>query len=191
MEGKPKKFAILLILIGPILIFLGSCLLWFFFAGTGQYYWGTAEVSGWVSLIGTGTLDRTSARVTMWSSPTYWSTDGSDFWYGYLSVVGLIAVSASVLVFLKADRSKTSMLLTLIGCSMVVSAWLMAIVYYKPHIFVIKGQIDAIPGVDVARLYAAQATVNNGLGPWLSLIGSILSMITTYFFVHLKIRKKE
>ena len=190
MEGKPKKFAILLtLLVGPILVFLGICLPWFFFAGTAQYYWGMAEVSGRVSLIGTGTLDRTRAQVTMWSSPN-WSTAESDFWYGYLSVGGLVVVLASVIVFLKTNRPRTSMLLALIGSSLNVLAWLMAVVYYEPYIFVIKGQIDAIPGVDGARLYATQAAVNNGLGPWLSLIGSILFMITTYFFVHLKIRKK-
>lgn len=185
MEDRPKRLVTLLVtFLGPLLTFLGICLPWFYFVGTAQYYWGTVEVSGWVSLLGTGMVDGSDAKVTMWSSQTYWSTTGSDFWFGYLSIAGLILTSASTIVFLKADKPKTSITLTLIGCLMVVSASLIALLYYKPYIFIIEGQIkDVVPSGYVSRLYATQAIVNNGFGPWLSFIGSIVSVITCSFAI--------
>ncbi|MEM3726102.1 MAG: hypothetical protein QXK98_04470 [Candidatus Bathyarchaeia archaeon] len=129
-------------------------------------------------------VDGSDAKVTMWSSQTYWSTAGSDFWFGYLSIAGLILTSASTMVFLKADKPKTSITLTLIGCLMVISASLIAILYYKPYIFIIEGQIkDIVPSGYVSRLYATQAIVNNGFGSWLSFIGGIVSVITCSFVV--------
>lgn len=190
MEEKSKKIATVLTLLGPILIFLSLCFPWFVFAGTAEYRWGTVEVSGSVSAIGKGTLDGGGAQVTMWSSTTHWSSAGSDFWFGYLSVVGLILVSASVLVFMKTDRMKASMLLALIGGSMAVSASLIAMMHYEPHTFVIFGQIYDIPTVNTALLYETQATVKNGLGSWLSLIGGLLSIISMIPVYHLKTRKK-
>jgi len=187
MEEKHRKIAMLLALpLGPILIFLSLFFSWYLFVGTAEYYWGTVEVSGWVSMIGVGTLDRTSARVTMWSSPTYWSTAGSDFWLGYLNIVGLILMSTSLLIFIKTDKPKMSIPLALLGYAIAVSASLIAIVYYEPYIFVILGQIDDLP-IDAARLYATKAIVNIGLGPWLSLIGSILYVISIVSFHRLKI----
>ena len=177
MKEKSKRIAVLTSLLGPILIFLSLCFPWVFFEGTAQYPWEkTVEVSGWISAVGVGSLDKSNAEVTMWSSPTYWSSAGSDFWFGYLTIVGLILVSAFVLVFMKTDRLKISMLLALTGLT-VISASLIATIYYQPQIFVIQGQIYDIP-VGAALLYATQATVNKGLSPWLSLIGGLIPLLT-------------
>jgi len=185
MKGRLRKIVLLTLPIGPVLIFLGICFPWFFFAGTAQYRWGTIEVSGWVSAVGIGELDGAGAEVTMWSSPTQWSSAESDFWYGYLDIAALVLVVASVLVLMKAD-TRISMLLALVVFLMVFSAFLMATVYYEPYIFVITGQIDAIPGVYAARLYSTQATVTSGSGLWLSFIGGILSMISIFSNGHLR-----
>jgi len=163
--------------LGDLLIFLGVWLPWFFFAGAAEYYWGRVEVSGWISAIGIGGLERTSAKVTMWSTPTYWSTSGSDFWFGYLTILGLILIVTSIVFFIKKDRPRVSMLLVLMGSSIVISASLIAIMYYKPCIFVIYGQIDAL-SANAARLYASQATVNISSGAWLPIIGSVISVVS-------------
>lgn len=176
-------------ILGAILILLSIFFPWFYFAGTAEYYWGkSVEVSGQISAIGIGTLDRTSAKVTMWSS-SYWSTVNSDFWFGYLSVVGLILVSASILVFMKTYKAKISMPLVLIGGSIVVLASLIAMTtYYKPYIFNIFGQIDDLQ-IQSARLYATQATVNVAVGPWLSLVGGLIPIISMASAYYHKIRK--
>jgi len=164
-------------IVGAILILLSMYFPWFYFTGTAEYYGGSVEVSGQIWDFGVGTLDETNARVTMWSSSTYWSTAKSDFWFGYLSVVGLILVSASILVFMKTFKPKISTLLALIGGPMAVLAILIPMIYYKPYVFIIFGQIDTLP-IDGARLYATQAIVRIGLGPWLSFIGGFIATIS-------------
>jgi len=194
MEEKLKKIVILLaLLMGPVLIFLSICLPWFVFAGTAEHARGTVEVSGSVSVFGSGAID-TNTHVTMWSSSRHWSSDGSDFWFGNLIIAGLIAIFVSVLFFMKKEPSKIFILLNLIvlvvGCLMVASASLIAILYYKPRIFVIFGQIDNLPSIDIALLYASQATISNGLGPFLSLFGSFLSITSAVPICYMKTRRR-
>jgi len=190
MRISLKTIVKLLMLPGPALFFLSLCFPWFVFFGTAEYYWGTVEVSGWVSAMGEGALDRTGASVTMWSSTTHWTSAESDFWFGYLIVSGIILVSASVLAFMKTNKIKISVLLALVGCSLAVSTFVIAMIYYRPQIFIIHGQIDDIPMVDAARLYATQATVEIGLGPWLSLIGASLSSTSVILAYYLKTRAR-
>ena len=174
MEEKRKKAAVVLALLGFILIVLSLSFPWFIFSGMAEHARGTVEVSGSVSAFGSGTIT-SGARVKMWSSATQWTRAGSDFWYGYLNVAGLILVSASVLFLFLLKKTKISSLLTFMGCALAASASLMGILYYKPQIFVISGFIyGAPPGIDTGLLYATQAVVKTGLGPWLSLFGALL-----------------
>jgi len=181
-------------ILGAILILLSISFPWFYFAGTAEYYWGSVEVSGQVYAVGIGKLDRNAAKVTMWSS-SYWSTVHSDFWFGYLSVVGLILISTSILVFMKTYKPRISMLLALLGGSMAVLATVIATTYYKPYIFNITGSIYVSEYLSIqdARLYAEQAIVSIGLGTWLSLIGGLISIISMALAYYRKrtIRKKE
>jgi hypothetical protein len=187
-EKNPTKIAILLLaFLALILIFLSTCFPWFVFAGTAEYFSGTVEVSGSVSEIGVGTLDRTGASVTVWSSPTYWSSAGSDFWFGYLTVVGLILVSLHMLFLIKKDGSKISALLASIGGLMALSASLITLLYYNPQVLVIHGYIaPEIGGINAALLYVTRATLKNGVGLWLSLAGGILSIISAGLTYHFK-----
>lgn len=166
-------------IVGAILIFSSICLPWFYFNGIAEYHWGTVEVSGHTSAVGIGRLDRSSAEVTMWSTSTYWSSATSDFWYGYLSFAGLFLVAASVIVFMKTYKTKISTLLTLIGGPVAVLTGVIAITCYKPALFIITGSIYISEHLSTqdARLYAEQATVTSGPGPWLSIIGGLVAII--------------
>jgi len=177
-------------IVGTILIFSSICLPWFYFTGTAGYYWGTVEVSGHISAVGIGRLDRSSAEVTMWSTTTHWSTRGSDFWYGYLSLVGLILVAASVIVFMKTYKPKIPTMLALIGGPMAVLAGVIATTFYKPAVFIITGQIYVSEYLSTqnARLYAEKATLIFGLGPWLSIIGGLIAAISMVSALFYKIR---
>lgn len=183
MEHRFLKIGtFLLILLGLILVLVSLFLPWFIFAGTAEHALGTVWVSGNVSAFGIGATS-TGTHVTMWSS-TQWSAAGSDFWFGYLSVAGVLLISTSALLafyrFAKKEKQKISESLVLVavstvGCLLVASTSLIAILYYKPRIFVIFGQIyGAPPIIDSALLYASRATVKIGIGPWLSIIGAFL-----------------
>lgn len=177
-------------IVGAILVFSSVCLPWFYFTGVAEYYWGTVDVSGRISAVGIGGLDKSSAEVTMWSSSTYWSSAKSDFWYGYLSLVGLFVVVASVIVFMKTYKVKISTLLALTGGSMAVLAGVIATICYKPALFIITGQIyiSEYLSTQDAWLYAEQATVTFGLGAWLSIIGgliAIISMVSAFYKIRI------
>jgi hypothetical protein len=168
-------------IVGAVLIFSSMCLPWFYFTGIAEYFWGTVEVSGHISAIGIGKLDRNGATVSMWSTSTYWSSAESDFWYGYLSLAGLFLVAASVIIFMKTYKTKISTLLAPIGGSIAVLAGVIATTCYKPALFIITGSIyiSEYLSTQNARLYAEQATVISGLGPWLSIIGGLIPIIST------------
>lgn len=173
-------------IVGAILVFSSVCLPWFYFTGVAEYHWGTTDVSGRISAIGIGELDKSSAKVTMWSSSTHWSSAESDFWYGYLSLVGLFAVVASVIVFMKTYKVRISTSLALTGGSMAVLAGVIATIHYKPALFIITGSIYISEHLSIqdAWLYAEQATVTFGLGAWLSIIGgliAIISMVSAFY----------
>jgi len=177
-------------IVGAILILLSIYLPWFFFTGVAEYYWGTVEVSGHISAVGIGRLDRSSAEVTMWSTTTHWSSAGSDFWYGYLSLVGLILVAVSVIVFMKTYKPKIPTMLALVGGPMAVLAGVIATTCYKPALFIITGSIyiSEYLSTQDARLYAEQATVIFGLGPWLSIIGGLIatiSMVSAFYKIQI------
>ncbi len=177
-------------IVGVILIFSSTCFPWFYFTGVAEYFWGSAEVSGQVSAIGIGRLDRSSAEVTMWSTSTHWSSAESDFWYGYLSLAGLILVAISVMVFMKTYKTNISTLLALIGGPMAVLAGVTATTYYKPALFIISGPIyiSEYLSTQDAWLYAKQATVISGLGPWISIIGGLIPIISMISALLYKIR---
>ena len=187
-EEKPKKIAILLLaFLALILIFLSICFPWFVFAGTAEYSSGTIEVSGFVSGIGVGTLDRAGASVTLWSSLNYWNSAGSDFWFGYLTIGGLILVSLYMLFLIKKNGSKISVLLASIGGLMALSASLITLLYYNPQVLVIYGYIaPEIGGINAALLNVKRATMKYGVGLWLSLAGGILAIINATLTYHFK-----
>jgi hypothetical protein len=150
---------------------------WFTFSGIAEHAQGTVQVSGEVSAFGSGKLYAGGAKVTMWSSTKHWDSGSSDFLWGYLIVTGLTLVLISALFFLITKRPKISMLLTLIGCALLVAASTISFVYYKPHTFVVTGYIYGAEGVDIALLYTGHAVVEKGLGFLLPPVGAFLSLI--------------
>jgi uncharacterized membrane protein YidH (DUF202 family) len=180
--------ALLLIVLGDVLIIASLYLHWFTFAGTADYDYGYGHVwvSGSVSAFGMA-ANSSMTQITMWSSSTVWSTAGSDFWFGYLIVAGILLISASALLafyrFIRKEKQKifeVSLLAVVItaGCLLAASASLITMLYYKPYVFVISGQIYGVPPpFDVVLLYASEATVKVGIGPWISLLGALMCII--------------
>ncbi|MEM2130422.1 MAG: hypothetical protein QXZ70_07485 [Candidatus Bathyarchaeia archaeon] len=133
-------------------------------------------MSGNVYGFGFGALDRTNAQVTIWSGE-YWSTVGSDFWFGWLSIAGGFLVLASTVGFVKSKRRFVPILFVLFGGILSILALVMAVICYRPQTFVINGQIDDYP-IDIGILRVADANITIGIGPWLSLAGGILSVVS-------------
>jgi hypothetical protein len=177
-----------LTLLGDILIFLSLYLPWFTFSGMAEHVWGTVEVSGWVGVFGFGRLYAGGAKVTMWSSTNYWHSGATDFWFGYLIVIGLILLVLA-LYFFVTKKLKISMLLNLIGCALVVATLIASAFTYKPYLFVCSGYIYDIEP-DIALLYSGRAVVEKGLGFWFSLIGAFLSLIGMVLTCHHKLRPR-
>jgi hypothetical protein len=178
MKKALSKILLLVFVLGGVIILLGLYFPWFVFSGSAEHALGTVNVSGRVYAFGMGRLDSGDATVTVWSSTSGWSSASSDFWFGDLTVVGLILLLMSAILFLAKRFRWTSVTLTLIGCTMTAAASTMAVLY-KPELFVIIGFVyGAPPGIDSALLYRTQATVGIGLGPWISLAGAIIAAVS-------------
>ena len=177
------KLFVALAIAGAVLILLSVHFPWLSFTGLVRQYQGTAETSGFTCGLGVGTLDRTSAKVTVWSGE-YYSSAESDFWFGWLSIAGGILVFASAIGFTKAKNPLIPMLLVLIGGVLPILASVLATGYYQPQTFVIKGQIDGSP-FKAGIVEAGDGVINIGMGPWLSLAGGVLSIVSitsAYYF---------
>lgn len=185
MKGK---LFVALTVVGGILALYSVFLPWLSFAGVFRnVLYGTFEVSGSTYGFGFGTLNRTSAKVTVWSGE-YWSTAGTDFWFGWSSIAGGI-LALSALTFTKVNRRPIPVLLALVGGILCISAFVLA-TYYQPQTFVANGQIDDYP-VDIGVIRAENANINIGLGPWLSLAGGILSTISIALAYYFWSKRKE
>jgi hypothetical protein len=178
----------LLILLGDIFIFLSLYLPWFTFSGIAEHAWGTVEVSGWVGAFGFGRLHAGGAKVTMWSSTNYWHSGATDFWFGYLILNGFILLILA-LPFFFMKKPKIFMLLTLIGCALLVATLIAALVY-EPYLFVCSGHIYGAEGVYIALLYGSQAVVEKGLGFWFSLVGVLISLIGIVLTCRPKLKRR-
>jgi len=185
MEFKPF---VSLTLIGAVIILSSLFFPWLLFTGLARSTsYGAFEVSGNLYGFGFGKLDRTSAQVTVWSGE-YWSTAGSDFWFGWLSIAGGFLVLACTVGFVKSKRRLIPTLFVLIGGFLSISAFVLAVIYYQPQTFVINGQINDYP-IDIGILRVADATVTIGMGPWLSLAGGALSVISITLAYYSRLNK--
>lgn len=185
---KAKLFVALAV-VGAVLVLYSLYVPWLSFTGVFRSGVGTFETSGSTFGLGTGTLDRTSAEVQVWSGE-YWSSAGSDFWFGWLSIVGGLLVLVFASVFMKVNKPLIPLLLVLICGIIPVIASILATVYYQPQTFVVDGQIDDYP-VDVGVVRAGDATISIGLGPWLSLAGGVLSIISITSAYYFRSKQKE
>lgn len=175
VKGASSATTVALTVTGLVFILLSLCVPWLLFKGIARNVSiGTFEISGNIYGLGFGTLDRTNAQITVWSDE-YWSTAGSDFWFGWLSIVGGLLVFASTVGFIKVKRRLIPTLLVLAGGFLCILAFI-GTTYYRPQTFVANGQINDYP-IDIAILRATDATVNVAMGPWLSLAGGTLFII--------------
>ena len=185
------KLFVALAVVGAVLVLYSLYVPWLSFTGVFRdVNYGAFETSGSTFGLGTGTLDRTSAEVQVWSSTEYWSSAGSDFWFGWLSIVGGLLILVFASVFMKVNKPLIPTLLVLICGIIPVIASILATVYYQPQTFVVNGQIDDYP-VDIGIVRAGDATISIGLGPWLSLAGGALSIISITSAYYFRSKQKE
>lgn len=178
-----------LVAVGAVLALYSLCVPWLSFTGLIRKYDEAYEVSGSTYGLGIGTLKRTSAEVTVWSGE-YWSSAGSDFWFGWLSIAGGLLTLVFALVFIKINKPLIPTLLVLICGIIPVIASILATVYYQPQTFVVNGQIDDSP-FQAGIVRAGDATISIGLGPWLSLAGGALSIISITSAYYFRSKQKE
>lgn len=184
------KLFVALGVVGVMLVLYSLYVPWLSFTGLIRKYYEAYEVSGSTYALGIGTLNRTSAEVTVWSGE-YWSSAGSDFWFGWLSIAGLL-VFASTIGFMKAKNPLMFMFmfLVLIGGFLPILASVLTTMYYHPQTFVVQGQIDDYP-FQIGIVQAADAVINIGVGPWLSLFGGVLSIISITSAYYFRSKQKE
>ena len=180
---KVKLFATLAV-VGAVLVLYSLYVPWLSFTGMFRHVrYGTFEISGSTYGLGCGTVDKTSAKVTVWSGE-YWSTVESDFWFGWLSVTGGLLALVFTIVFVKAQKPLIPTLLVLIWGTLPISAFVLATIHYQPKTFVAVGQMYDYP-VDIGVVRAGNASVSIGIGPWFSLAGGVLSVLSitlAYYF---------
>lgn len=184
------KLFVALAVVGAVLVLLSLYVPWLSFTGLiRKGYYGTFEVSGSTYGLGFGTLNRTSAKVTVWSEE-YWSSAESDFWFGWLSIAGGLLALISIIGFMKVKKPLIPTLLVLIGGILSISASILATVYYQPQTFVLKGQINDYP-IQSGIVRATDVIISIGLGPWLSLLGGVLSIISITLAYYFRSKQKE
>jgi hypothetical protein len=185
------KLFVALTVVGAVLLLYSLYVPWLSFTGLIRKFDEAYEVSGSTYGFGIGTLNRTSAKVTVWSGK-YWSTAGSDFWFGWLSIVGVFLVLACTIGFMKAEKllMLMFMLLVFIGGFLPILASVLTTMYYQPKTFVVDGQIDDYP-FQTGIIQAADAVIDIGIGPRLSLLGGVLSIISIISASYFRSKQKE
>lgn len=183
------KLFVALAIVSAVVVLLSLYVPWVSFTGLIRKYDEAYEVSGSTYGLGIGTLKRTSAEVTVWSGE-YWSSAGSDFWFGWLSIAGGLLALVFALVFIKINKPLIPTLLVLICGILPIIASILATVYYQPQTFVVNGQIDDSP-FQAGIVRAGDATISIGLGPWLSLAGGVLSIISITSAYYFRSKQKE
>ena len=184
------KLFVALAIVSAVVVLLSLYVPWLLFTGLIRIVgYGTFEVAGSTYGLGTGTLSRTSAEVTVWSGE-YWSSAGSDFWFGWLSIAGGLLALISLIGFMKGKKPLIPTLLVLTGGILSISASVLAIAYYRPQTFVVDGQIVDCP-FQAGIVRATDATINIGMGPWLSLAGGALSIISITLAYYFRSKQKE
>ena len=183
------KLFVALTVVGAVLALYSVFLPWLSFTGgVRNVLHGTFEVSGSTYGLGIGTLNRTSAKVTVWSGE-YWSSAASDFWFGWLPITGGVLALGSALTFIKIKNPLIPSLIVLIGGILSFPSFVLA-THYQPQTFVLQGQIDDYP-IQSGIVRYTDATVNIGLGPWLSLMGGVLSIISITLAYYFRSKQKE
>jgi len=184
---KVKLFVALAVVEAAIILY-SPYVPWLSFTGLIRRDDEAYEVSGSTCGLGIGTLKRTSAKVTVWSGE-HWSTAGSDFWFGWLSIVGSLLIFFFILIFMKVNKPLIPTFLVLICGILPVIAASLAI-YYQPQTFTVRGQIPNYP-VDIGIVRTEDATISIGIGPWLSLAGGVLSIISIISAYYFRSKQKE
>lgn len=156
---------------------------WLVFSGEiTQVQVGTYSVSGFVSGVGFGSLFSSSASATVWSGGQC-SSAASDFWFGLSPLaVGML----NILLVWRAEELVDYHIPTLVldmCCIILVLVTSLLFVLYTPLVFVIAGQIHGSGGFNGAFLFAKDASIQVGMGSYLSLGSSILSSIL-YLILH-------
>jgi hypothetical protein len=144
---------------------------------------GTFELSGYTGAFGFGSLNTSSASVSVWSSH-FFSSASTDFWFGLIPLVGGVL---NFLLFWKLENTKhyrTTNMIAVMTCIATIFGCLWAVIYYTPYVFVVVGQIDSLMTGGVF-LYAENTTVIAGPGPFVSLIASTISS-TVYLVLQWK-----
>jgi len=183
------KLFVALTVVGAVVALYCLYVPWLSFTGVFRnVLYGAFEVSGSTYGFGFGALNRTSAKVTVWSGE-YWSTTGGDFWFGWLSIAGAILTFASTVAFIKSDKPTICTLLIVVAGAISAMAFVLA-THYQPQTFVAHGQIDDYP-VDIGVVRAENANISIGLGPRLSLAGGVLSIIGITLAYYFRSKQKE
>lgn len=184
------KLFVTLAVVGAALSLYSLYVPWLSFTGLIRKYYEAYEVSGSTYALGIGALNRTSAVVTVWSGE-YWSTAGSDFWFGWLSGAGSLLVFISIVGFMKTKIPLMFMFLVLIliGGFLPILAFVLTM-HYQPQVFVVHGQIDDYP-FQTGIVKRADAIINIGVGPWLSLSSGALSIISIIWAHYFRSKQKE
>ncbi|MHA1137081.1 MAG: hypothetical protein ACTSSE_11400 [Candidatus Thorarchaeota archaeon] len=147
---------------------------WLLFSGDIEHVLiGTYEVSGKIYGFGFGSLNSSSASVSVWSSEPF-STSSSDYWFGLLPLTAGVIIIILVCAFEKVNNNRAASMLAITSCFVSSFGCLLAITYYSPYVFTIHGQIDSLI-INGAFLFAENANVSIGLGPFVSLFSSIIS----------------
>lgn len=160
---------------------------WLLFSGEIEHVLvGTYEVSGIIFGFGFGSLSSSSASVSVWSSE-HFSTSSSDFWFGLLPLTAGIMNLILAWGLEKTNKHRATRILAILSCTASIFGFILSISFYNPFVFAIHGQIDSLI-INGALLFAENANVSVGMGPYISLIASILSS-STYLILQRKIQR--
>lgn len=153
---------------------------WIIFAGEIEHVSiGTYDIAGRTFGFGFGSLNSSSASVSVWAGDQF-SSDSSDYWFGFLPLVSGVITLLLALRIEESKRNRIANLIVIGGSIVSILACILAIYYYAPFVFVIHGQIDSLP-IDGAFLFAENATISLGAGPFISSLSSVISSIVYMF----------
>ncbi|MFW9804250.1 MAG: hypothetical protein ACFFFC_16440 [Candidatus Thorarchaeota archaeon] len=168
------NMARLTIIAASLFTIWGVFLPWITFAGEIEHVLiGTYNISGYTFGVGFGSLDSSSASVSVWASEQF-SSASSDFWFGYLPLLSGVIGLLLMLRFKKTEGFRIAALVVVGSSVASILACILAVFYYTPFVFVIHGQIDSLP-INGAFLFSEDATISMGIGPLISAISTAVS----------------
>lgn len=181
----------LIVIIASLFTIWGVFEPWIIFTGEFEHpLIGTHAVSGYTCGFGFGSLDSSSASVTVWAGD-WFSSASSDYWFGIFPLVSGVMTLLLVASLTKEHKGEHITDLIVLGGSIAsLVACVLAICYYTPFVFVIHGQIDSLP-INGAFLFAEDATISVGNGPLISAISTIISFSVHLFAQHRVIESSD